>query len=147
MLGSTNFSTSANGLAAERRSRTVEAFLAQRVPAEKLAAVMETESEQWEDTFTSLTARNQQPKVGEPEAQSLETIEELGLFRRLEELKDDQVWSAQDRALHRVVSHLSSPRFTGEDLSIKSATQPFFQTALAQFGELDRNGDTFLDSA
>lgn len=146
MLGSTNLSSPSVGLAVERKSRTVEAFLAQRISKEQLCRLMETGPEQWEDTFTSLTAHGNDEAAETCTISPLRAVKELGLFQRLDELQDNSVWSPEERAIYRVVSHLSSPRTQNEKNTSAQDPRRFFQAALGQFNELDRNGDTFLDS-
>lgn len=145
MLRSTNLSHLSPESAVVRKHKTVEAFLSQRVSKEQLCRLMETREEQWEDTFQSLTAVDNDQTGGEFSITPREAVESLGLFQRLDALSENEVWSPEDRAVYRIVNHFSNLRESSSGPSEANRPSTFFQASLEAFSELDRNGDNSLD--
>lgn len=133
-------------LAAQRRAKATEAFLAYRLSRSQLCQLMETDPSKWEDTFTAFTALDNDLATAPATTTVQQAVSELGLPERLKELSDDAVWTREDRALYRVMAHFEDS--ADQAPAAKTAAQPqgFFDVVAAHMGEWDRNGDNCLDA-
>ena len=103
------------------------------------------ESEQsFQDSFESMTERGVTASSPERPGEFESSLRELGLQERFDNLKEDQVWSAEDRALYR---RLSQADFDKTE-SAPSPSKPnpvFFELVDEKFHDWDRNQDQRLD--
>lgn len=91
------------------RPRVIEAYLGHRLNHHELVDVVQKESgsaEQREtlDLYSERSVDWREKPAAAPQLSAAHR--ELGLAQRYSELREDQVWSREDRALHRRLSRL-----------------------------------------
>ena len=126
-----------------RKASLVQAYLGSRLDRSQLQSMLkevDSPESDWTDRFESSTGSRIEPGSSGP----VEPLQELGLTERYRRLDDDQVWSAEDRAIQRHLSKLDLPRRT----RIESADPPqanFVESAQAHFDEWDRDHSLSLN--
>lgn len=127
-----------------RNARLVEAYLGHRLNAQQLADLSknrESAGPEWESDFERFT----DPNAVSQEVDSVDlkgVLSDLGLQDRFGSLGDDEVWSAEDRALYRRLAH-EETRLEGKEVSV-SGNGNFTVTAHTIMEKWDRNGDLQL---
>ena len=125
-------------------ARLSEAYLGHRLSRNQLKDMLnqvDQPEQEWNDTFEKLTSDRVDPAK---ESGPMEPLQELGLTRRFEELSDDSVWSAEDRAVYRNISKLDEQRNAPLKEQVQ-ADSAFFKVVKDNFDSWDRDNDTRLE--
>lgn len=128
------------------RSRVVEAYLGHRLNHSELVALAQDGSPEIEDRFAHFTARTVDERPEFSTEQLGHAWDQLGLKTRYENLQEDAVWSAEDRALHR---RLSQPEHDPSSAPVADPATALSPRLLAlaeeSFSAWDRDNNIRLD--
>lgn len=127
----------------------VEAYLGHRLNHHELTDLVrrsEAGDDKLEDTFTDYSARETDWR-GDVDSSELQgTLDKLGLNQRFAELDENQVWTAEDRALYRRLSQLGNdPSIAPTQAKPQSLSSEFVSTVEGNFAEWDRDGNIRLE--
>lgn len=131
----------------DRKSQLTTAYLGHRLTRAQLNQMvvnLEADETLWNDKFESFTTRGNTQAPAEQDGVFESNLEELGLTQRFEELDDDQVWSAEDRALYRKLSHPDYERLSKEPSDRELNDSPVTVSARKYFVDWDRDNDNLL---
>lgn len=129
-----------------RKSELAQAYLGHRLTPsqlESLTAKLELPEKEWKDEFERST------QVGNQAAETLSSekretlLRDLGLQTRFEQLSDNEVWTAEARAVYRRVARAEPD---GDPPIDSTPNQAFYHQLDQNFDSWDRDGNLRLES-
>lgn len=133
-------------------ARIVEAYLGHRLNHSELVDLVSKKDSVnlslLEDTFQSYAERAVDWRADTSDQDLHLALKELGLQQQFDDLDEDEVWSPQERALYRRLSHLDFDPPSQELADSPSSLDPALRATIEQaFPEWNRDGDLALDAA
>lgn len=137
-------------LPAEPRQKMVVAYLGHRLNNSELVSLTQKgeSSPTFEQDFAELTSRSTDKRDAYTPEQLDSAWQSLGIKEQFEQLDENKVWSAEERALHRRLSQPQHDPNTGHEALPPAFLSPEFAEILREnFHALDRDGNMRLTTS